>query len=166
MTLPSSGPMSIEAMRIEYGLGHPVAMNQFYGKNGLPSSGGMRFGDFYGKSNYLDQQIVTVGKKSNFGFDQWGFQTGTGSIADGTSNIYGGISITKLYWDAFSGRIAVYFEVASSVSNAGWTTMVINGTSFARSSATEFTNNRNWRFNTNSNPFGTTVGAQITVTWY
>lgn len=167
MTLPSSGPLAISQMRDEYALSNPVAMSHFYGKNGLPSSGALSFGGFYGKSNYLDQQIVTVAGWKEFGIQNYGFATGKGSISDGTSNLYSGITITKLHHETFGLDAFIFFTVSSNVTNSGWTSMVINGTTYLRSSA-NFSSSKEWRWSIpyTTYPFGTTTGAQITVTWY
>ncbi|MEV4934730.1 hypothetical protein [Sphingobium sp. LSP13-1-1.1] len=164
MTLQTSGPISIGQARDEFQLSNPVSMSHFYGKNGFQSSGAISFSDFYGKSNLLDTQVVTVRRWFEDGFDlYYGFKSGTGSCADGTSNIYGGIAITRLCYDVAHEQIE--FDVASTVANSGWTTMYVNGTPFLRSSAT-FSNGRQWRWNTNNNVFGTTENATRTIQWY
>lgn len=55
MTLPSSGPITLEQAAAEYGLSLPVVLpNSFWGKPGMPSSGPLTLpGDFYGKSNVI-----------------------------------------------------------------------------------------------------------------
>jgi len=162
MTLQSSGAISIAQMRDEYGLSNPVSMSDFYGKTGLPSSGAIRFSDFYGKSSYPDQQFVTVGKVSVIGNNaSYGFNSEMGSINDGTSNLYGGAAITELFW-RYDGRL--YFSVTGTVANSGWTNMQIGDKSFSRSSA-DFLDSHTWRWQLTANPFGSTAGAIVTVTW-
>jgi hypothetical protein len=55
MTLQSSGPISFENIRAEYGMGYPVSLSQYYGKPGMQSSGPISLSDFYGKSNITRQ---------------------------------------------------------------------------------------------------------------
>lgn len=157
MTLQSSGAISMSQMRDEYGLSNPVSLSQFYGKNGLPSSGVIRFSDFYGKSNYLDQQTVIVGSASSP--TQYGFMTGYyGSISDGTSNIYGGAAVEWVAWQG-SG-IGLIFKVTGAT-NSGWTYMKIKGTDYYRTSASW--SGGYWRWSV-GNPF--TNGETVTVIWY
>ena len=51
MTLPSSGPISINDIAAEFGLpSNSVFPTAFYGLGGAPSSGPLSFSDFYGRS--------------------------------------------------------------------------------------------------------------------
>jgi len=54
--------------------------------------------------------------------------------------------------------------IINGAPNSGWTTMTINGTSYSRASAA-YTTGGTWVWTPTSNPFGTTPGSQITVTW-
>lgn len=126
----------------------------------------------------LDTQTVTVGYRQIAGGyptygteDIYGFESGLiGSISDGTSNIYGGASITNIsHVSSSGGNKSLFFVVSGSRANSGWTTMDIAGSTYSRSSATytDFgtTTEWAWLFTAGTNPFGTTVGATKTVTW-
>ena len=88
-----------------------------------------------GAGGTLDIQTVTVGDY----VDKYGSLTGylsgsMGSISDGTFNPTGGTTISGLYYDV-NGSSLGFNLGASPISNAGWTTMTLNGTAFTRSSA-------------------------------
>ncbi len=51
MTLPSTGAISLEQMRVEFGLPRPVSMSQMRDKGGAPASGAISFATMRGRSN-------------------------------------------------------------------------------------------------------------------
>ena len=52
MTLQSSGQISLSDIAIEFGGSTPHALSEYYGvDSGIPSSGQISIGDFYGASN-------------------------------------------------------------------------------------------------------------------
>lgn len=63
MALPTSGPMSLEMIRAEFGGGYPVRLSDYYRGGGLvpnnpanagvPASGAISLSHFYGASDYL-----------------------------------------------------------------------------------------------------------------
>ncbi|SCW57111.1 hypothetical protein SAMN02927924_01441 [Sphingobium faniae] len=54
MTLPSSGPISLNDVWAEYGMPNNSRFPQdIYGKPGVPASGPLGLSDMYGKSNWL-----------------------------------------------------------------------------------------------------------------
>nr|BAR33245.1 hypothetical protein [uncultured Mediterranean phage uvMED] len=195
MTLASSGTIAIGGSTanrsINLELGRSATAASSLGETSLRtlagvSSGAISLSNFHGKSNFLDQQTVTVGYRSytyDFGSGNvavnnfYGFtplinSDRGGSISDGTSNLYSGASISSLYWfetlySWTSDVKKVTFQVPGTFSNNGWTTMSVAGTNFARTSAS-FSSSfgfTRWEWSTASNPFGTTVGATKTVTW-
>lgn len=142
------------------------------------------FGNFHGKSNYLDQQTVTVGyaQTSQYSVGGYGaFSTSyvgnapnVGAISDGTFNPISNKPIASLYWDSTNNQVRFsLLTLASPVGNSGWTNMNIAGTNFSRASAQFYTQSvigygkTVWMWNTTSsnNPFGTTTGVQKVVTF-
>ena len=131
-----------------------------------------------GRRGALDTQTVTSGSTSTgsnpiYTYD--GFNSGMiGSIADGTSNIYGGAAITGLYFYqegytsppvGFVNRMVIW-TVAGSRANSGWTSMLVGSTLFNRVDASYTTGtNTSWGwtlpipdpFITQGNPFGATT---------
>jgi len=160
-------------MRDEYQLGTPVSMNQFYGKNGLPGSGVIRFSDFYGKSNFLDQQILTIGKfVPTNRYDAYGFmQSKGGSMSDGTANMFGGATFAHLCVQ-YAGTHYLYFGVNGVFGNTGWERMNVNGTDYYRSAANvggfggPNITSWFWDLGPSFNPIGTGIGNQVTITWW
>ena len=88
-----------------------------------------------GAGGTLDIQTVTVGDVISKYVNITGYLSGSmGSISDGTFNPTGGTTISGLYYDV-NGSSLGFNLGASPISNAGWTTMTLNGTAFTRSSA-------------------------------
>jgi len=181
VTIPT-GTVTMNDIRTEYSLSGALALSSLYaggsiiaaGSGGysgaIPSSGTISLNNFKGHSkppSILDTQTVIIGSRNDYGYVSTGYKgTGvtTGSITDGTSNLYSGAAINDLYHQTTSSRI--YFRVAGSRANSGWTTMKINGVSFARTSASYLANSSAtvWQWNSiSSNPFGSS-GTRA-VTW-
>ena len=180
MTIPT-GTLSINDIRTEYGLSGTLALSSLYaggsiiaaGSGGysgaIPSSGTISLNNFKGHSappSILDTQTVIIGSRNDFGYVSTGYKgTGvtTGSITDGTSNVYSGAAINDLYHQTTSNKI--YFRLAGSRANSGWTTMKINGISFARTSASySAASQTTWQWSSiSSSPFGSS-GTRA-VTW-
>jgi hypothetical protein len=119
-----------------------------------------------GAGGALDTQTVTVGDYI-VGFD---YLTGyanllMGSISDGTFNPTGGTTISGLYYDVY-GTSLVFELSASPISNAGWTTMTLNGTAFTRSSASFVSSggSTSWTWSSVSpNPFPAALNTTTAV---
>lgn len=188
MTLQASGAISLGNIQTEFGGSNPISMSE-YVKGGtyvpttatnvnIPSStSNMSFSKFYGGSvvSVLDTQTVTVGSYyhdpggiPSYPYTGYGYtsssptSTVVGSISDGTSNIYSGATILKLWWfvdGVLGNKVQLMINGAT---NSGWTSMTINGTTFTRTSATSFIGGL-WEWGGVSNPFGTS--GNITVTW-
>jgi hypothetical protein len=151
MTLNSSGPISLggtgtnASINLELGLSATaqISLNDTAVRTlaNVASGAIIMPTNFYGKSNFLDQQTVTTGDNGSGPPDrQRGFSYGSfGSIVDGTSNIYSGALVNRLLWREDTG---VYvFELNGSNANSGWTTLTIvgNGTvALTRASASYY----------------------------
>lgn len=190
MTLQTSGAISLGNIQTEFGGSAPTQMSEYLkGGTYVPntptnvniksSASNMSFSNYYGgsSSTTLDTQTVTVGYYyhdpggiPSFPYTGYGYtsssptSTVVGSISDGSSNIYSGATIYTLWWfvDGVLGN-KVQLNI-NGATNSGWTNMIINGTTFTRSSAASFVGGL-WEWTGVSNPFGTTAGANITVTW-
>ena len=98
MTLASSGTISIGGSTanrsINQELGRSATATSSLGETSLRtlagvSSGAISLSNFHGKSNFLDQQTVTVGYDNSLGLHHYGYSTYStlmGSISDGTCN--------------------------------------------------------------------------------
>ncbi len=53
MALQNSGPISFADIQTEFGGSHPIGINEYYGKDSVPSSGAISLGNFYGTSNAI-----------------------------------------------------------------------------------------------------------------
>lgn len=178
MTLPTSGALSLNDIKGEFGGPSDPALGDYYaggayvpaGTSGtygaVPSSGAIGIRNFYGTSNYLDVQTVTVGVYVDKYYALYGYGSGVGSISDGTFNPKSGATIQNLQVTV-SGTVTMVFRIAGSHTNAGWTNMNVAGTNYTRASAS-YTNGGSytqWVWSGGSNPFGTTAGATKVVTF-
>lgn len=121
--------------------------------------------NFYGKSNTLDTQTVTVGTTTIKSLVYWGYASAPvfGSVSDGTFNPLSGATITGLYHLSSSNQVV--FSLSGVYANSGWTQVDIAGTTLTRASAT-FSNSSNTSWSWSSaNPFGTTAGATKVCTF-
>lgn len=121
-----------------------------------------------GAGGTLDTQTITVANYIDKFVNLTGYLTGyMGSISDGTFNPTGGTTISGLYYDVY-GTSLIFSLSASPISNAGWTTMTLNGTAFTRSSASFVSSggSTSWAWSSVSpNPFplaGNTTTAVFT----
>ena len=181
MTIPT-GTVTMNDIRTEYSLSGALALGSLYaggsiiaagsgGYNGaIPSSGTIAMSNFQGHSappTILDTQTVVIGSRNDFGYISTGYRgtsNTTGSVTDGTSNLYSGAAVKDIYHISTLNRL--YFSVLGSLANSGWTTMKINGISFARTSASFTTSggNTTWYWaSITSHPFGSS-GTRA-VTW-
>lgn len=143
MAIPSSGPLTLGDIQTEFGGSNPISLSEYYaggsyvpaGTTGtygaVPSSGEISIRNFYGTSNFLDQQTVTTGGYGPDPFDPEveavrGYAYGSyGSCVDGTTNLYSGALIARLEWRG-SGSYYL-FNVEGLHPNSGWTTLTIVG---------------------------------------
>jgi hypothetical protein len=180
VTIPT-GTQTMNDIRTEYGLSGALALGSLYaggsiiaaGAGGyygaIPSSGAIALRQFGGHSappSALDTQTVTIGSGTIYYTARVGYQSAfsLGSISDGTSNLYSGASITGVMWSGGSQN-NLSFSVTATQANSGWTTMTVNGNSYARTSATYYSSTTSWQWSgVTSNPFGATSGTKV-VTW-
>lgn len=112
--------------------------------------------------DFLDSQTTTNGSYSDKYTTSYGYNTGLmGSINDGTSDIYGGATITALYETIYPSTM-LYFYIGANVANSGWTTMTVNGTAFNRASAT-YTNGASTYWYWSSTPGNLFTGGTSTI---
>lgn len=93
-----------------------------------------------------DTQTVTTGADGSIGDHDRirGYIQGIiGSIADGTSDIYSGASITEISWNENDG-IYYYALTIPGAGNGGWTTLTIGSVVLYRSSATFIAGSWTW----------------------
>ena len=178
MALQTSGMISLNDIHVEAGgsSGTACTINDadIRGLIGKSSGAAMDFADWYGASNVIDTQTVTVGLFSITVYGSTsntrGFSAGiTGSISDGTCNFKSGATIEYLAYSDQNGTTnkEVQFRLDGNHSNSGFTTMSVAGTNYARTSASYVYSGGNsyWRWTVSSNPFGTTSGATKVVTF-
>ncbi len=101
MTLPSSGEMTHAMIQAEMGGSHPIGLNEYYGhSSGLPLSGTISSGDFYGQTYGPEGETFTI-------------HAGQNSVTQGTDSII-------RYGYARTGKTSfVHPESGSSTSGFG-----------------------------------------------
>lgn len=110
MTLPGSGPISINDIAAEFGLPNNSPFpDAFYGKGGAPSSGPLSFADFYGRSNNKITATKTSVRALGYGASDLSTITVTGGTITSITPISGvdDPSVTKTGYGAASGTISV-----------------------------------------------------------
>lgn len=101
MTLPVSGPLSLQDIANEFGGTHPVSLSQYYAGGGLvpagttgingpvPSSGPISIWNFYGVSHALTITYYGIGGGGSSGNDTSGGASGAGAVVGGLTMISG-----------------------------------------------------------------------------
>lgn len=130
-----------------------------------------------------DSKTLTVGYINNdqpteFPIQGWtdrtyGFTYSVGSMSSTKSILYSGwdgLDITELYYNytSLGGGLSFLTLSISNAPNSGWSTLTVNGYNYPRSSASYGSGTWSWDtevVNPGINPFGTTEGAVITVSW-
>ena len=177
MTLPSSGAISFDNLRTEYGNTGSIALSEMYrggsfvlnhSNNGnVPTSGTISLNNFYGQSNTPPSWSMTLtvgsitGKISEFGYGSFGFTQNAaptyGSVSDNTVDILGGAFFRQCKFHSIGGTFFLEIDGGST----SWSSIVVNGTTFNRTSMTKTTDA--WQQGSVSNPFPS-AGSTCTVT--
>lgn len=124
-----------------------------------------------GATKYMGGAQVTVGADTSVpGEDLYGWFNGNanGSDIDPNSFAATGNAFNNFYWisDIGSGVSRLLLSITGALPNYGWEAMRVGSNSFSRTSATYTTASvTQWYWDGVSNPFGTTVGAGVRVTW-
>jgi hypothetical protein len=186
MALPASGAINLNEIHVEAGgtTGASCTINDsdIRGLVSAASGSAMDFADWYGASSGYTSTLTVAYEQGEFClkgcsyWDNFGYTDynsgGMGTLSDNTVDVISGAPrVVQLYWDNFSNATGdVWFALDGLLANSGWTTLTIGGVSFSRASATyaqvDYTANDDytrWGWS-QSNPFGTTVGATKTVT--
>ena len=62
MALQASGAISLADIQSEFGGSNPIGLNEYYSAAaGIPASGVISIGDFYGASNYIAPTAIPIG---------------------------------------------------------------------------------------------------------
>lgn len=68
MALQTTGPISLDDIQTEFGGTNPISISEYYGEGGVPSSGTISIGDFYGASSTQTFEIREfISHKPTFG---------------------------------------------------------------------------------------------------
>lgn len=174
MALVSSGTISIGGSTanrsINLELDRSATATSSLGESALRtlagvSSGQISMSNFYGASNSVDVQTVTATVYGTYGSNFYfqGYRSGIyGSISDGTFNGRSGATITDFYSSHVYTTDRLFFKISGVYSNAGFTTLNLNGVNYSRSSATFTTGSSysQWMWDSvGGNPWGLTSGS-------
>lgn len=119
-------------------------------------------GYFDGQSKFPDQygfsDGISIGTLSN---------TANGTSDPDVSGIYSSVDCIQVVW--FDTN-TIQFAVEGVRANSGWDSMAVGSTTVNRSDASFSTSSSGngsttWTWSSQSNPFGTTVGADVLVEW-
>ena len=128
----------------------------------------MSFSDWWGASAAYFTGTMTVGAftfspsgPTHYGYTSGAFSGSTGSLSPTSdSNFQSGANIIQLNWTPNTVRL----RIDSTATNSGWDNLVVDSTSFARSSATFNSTQNDWTWSTSTNPFGTSGTISISIT--
>lgn len=172
MALQTSGAISLNDIQAEFGGTNPASLSEYYGADtGIPTSGTISMGDFYGASA-ADPNVKTVTVDSYLSY--YGFNLGnpnpTPISPDGFWYSAPGqpVTIGNISWyDGTKSSDFVQFWLNSDTSYDvfNWTSITIGTSVYYRTSATyDNTYLHTWEWYERTNPFPP-VGSTVQVTW-
>lgn len=183
MALQTSGAISLNEIHLEAGgsSGTTASINDadIRGLIGKGSGVTMSFNEWYGASSSIDQDTITVGYRAPSGYltGAYGYEGApfyTGSMSNGLWD--GGYYPAGAYFGSFSYTTSnvLFFRInwssgtPSSGATTSWNNVKIGSTNYTRASATfnASSNYHQWSWYSQTfNPIGTTVGANVVVTF-
>jgi hypothetical protein len=178
MVMPTSGPLSFDNLRGEFGGGYPIYLSQYYAGAGLvrPQVTNMHgaaatvapnplyMSSFYGASNAdwhtVYNGTMTVKSLVLYGYSRLG--TNTGDIADNSANYSGYATIAGINWSNTNElRVQMYGNIGNGGAHAGggWNWFSVNAQYHFERAAASFSydssqNVTNWAWSTTTNHFG------------
>ena len=175
MAVTSSAPISITDLVTEFGGSTPHALTEYYrggslvpdnaSNSSIPTSGAISLTNFYGAANDWSTTLTigsNTGLINEYGYGSLGATQDAaptyGSLSDTTIDILGGAFFRGCKHSSISSG-TLYVEIDGG--SDSWTTIVINGTSIARTAFTKVTPDQ-WT-KANTNVIGTS--GDITVTF-
>jgi hypothetical protein len=166
MALQGSGAISFDNLRTEYGNGGSIALSEMYrggsfvldhsNNSSVPTSGTISMSQFYSQNNtapYASWSTTqtTGSRTSGKTWAEVGFYKGIfGSIDDTTVDGQSGTEITRAYYRAVPGGTS-YLQLSIASGSDNWANFVVNGTAFARGSASK--SGVVWQWNSVSTPY-------------
>ena len=158
MALQSSGPISIDDIRTELSSssGSLRTLSAAAGKS-TPDA----MSEFYGYSNVDFSATVTTGVITYFSDTYSGYRIGfPGPIGSMDNTSFNGYTIGNLnYFDGTNS----YIELTFTSGRIGFSNLTIGGTSYGSSSSWTAVGSNLWKYNTSTNPFGSS-GTIVSVT--
>ena len=155
MTLPASGPLSINQIQTEFGGTNPAALSEYYRNGGLvpdtptniniPFSGAISIGDFYnGDVATSGDYSVTYGASGPIGGGEYFGYTNNVQISPTPPNIgsitpsdtFLGISIAGIYDFSAGGTFGRQVELVGNHPSSTFTSITINSLTLLTTAAT------------------------------
>jgi hypothetical protein len=175
MALQSSGAISFDNLRTEYGNGGSIALSEMYrggafvldhsNNSGVPTSGTISLSNFYSQNN--TSPVVTWTMTQTNGSS--GGKLPLIGYSDGLSGSFGSVSdnsidfLSKTYkalWHRVAGvEVGTHFQIQDN--STAWTSITIAGTTIARTSFSTGANGEFW-LDSSTNYVGSN-GQQITI---
>lgn len=171
MTIVASGPISLADIQTEMGGVAPISLSEYYANGaytplnlaGVPTSGLISMGSFYGKTKTTANYSVTSGVSGNI----YGYATN--SMGAMTPSTYKGYAIYEMAWSSATvpTKLMIYITSGTALLPKTFlTSITVGGKTYNASSAVQFgTNTYNWTYwhwSEPVNPFAT-IGAVVPV---
>ena len=177
MALQGSGAISFDNLRTEYSNSGSIALGEMYrggsfvlnhsNNSSVPTSGTISMNNFYSQNNaapYANWSTTqTTGTRSSGKtYAEVGFYKGIfGSIDDTTVDGQSGTEITRAYYRLVPGGTS-YLQLSIASGSDNWANFVVNGTAYARGSASK--SGVVWQWNSVSNPYPNgSAGQRISI---
>ena len=152
MALQSSGAISFDNLRNEYGNGGSIALSEMYrggsfvlnhsNNSGVPTSGTISLNNFYSQNNtppYADWSTTQTTGLQNSGksYAERGYLAGSfGGMDDTTVDGQSNTTISAAYY-RLGLNTASFLKLTLANGSDNWANFVVNGNSYSRTSASK-----------------------------
>ena len=126
MPLQTSGAISLANIQAEFGGSNPISLSEYYGAaSGIPSSGAISLGNFYGKSAYT--AISNVSASPNPSYNQASSSSFVTVTASSTATASNGTGSYTYSWSYVNGTTTNVTTSGTTSATMSWSRPVPPG---------------------------------------
>ena len=118
MTLQTTGTISLLDISTEFGGTAPHSLSEYYGRAGVPSSGTISIGNFYGKSNAVTINLTIAASTTNYNLKTALIAAGWNQVTPVicTCTINAGVTVYSTSTGSYAWQTGTGYPAGSSLS--------------------------------------------------